>query len=104
MIQTRIHENLQSLATFLEGNQQGMLRSLAEVQTDGKLQGALQQVMFQKDEEGESDGAGRRVLFYLTRLHQTIMQLAVGLGASIEEPGSSNATAITDENSSNMEE
>ena len=100
VIQTRIHENLQSLATFLQGNQQGMLRSLVEVQSDGKLQGVLEQVLFQEDETGVFDGTGRRVLYYLTRLHQTILQLADGLGARIQEPESANATAITDENSS----
>ena len=101
VIQTRIYENLQSLVTFLEGNQQGMLRSLAEVQSGGKLQGVLEQVLFQEDETGVYDGTGRRILYYLTRLHQTIMQLADGLGARIQEPNSANAPAITDVNSSN---
>jgi uncharacterized membrane protein YgaE (UPF0421/DUF939 family) len=101
VIQTRIHENLQSLVTFLAGNQKGMLRSLAEVQSGGKLQGVLEQVLFQEDEAGVLDGTGRRVLFHLTRLHQTIMQLADGLGARIQEPDSADRTAITDEYSSN---
>ena len=81
-----------------------MLRSLAEVQSDGKLQDMLQQVLFQEDETGVDDGTGRRLLYYLTRLQQTILQSAVGLGAHIQEPDLSNAPALTGENSSNTEE
>jgi hypothetical protein len=100
VIQTRIHENLQSLVTFLEGNQKGMLRSLAELQSGGKSPGVLEQVLIQEDETGLVGVTGRRALFYLTLLQQTIMQLAAGLGARIQEPGSADETAITDENSS----
>ena len=56
------------------------------------------------DETGVVGVTGRRALFHLTRLQQTIMQLAVGLGARIQEPASANETAITDENTSNKEE
>ena len=56
------------------------------------------------DETGVVGVTGRRALFYLTRLQQTIMQLAVGLGARIQEPVSASETAITDENTSNKEE
>src|SRR6266496_1534892 len=104
VIQTRIHENLQSLVTFLAGNQKGTLRSLAELQSDGNPPGVLEQVLIQEDETGVVGVTGRRALFYLTRLQQTIMQLAVGLGARIQEPVSASETAITDENTSNKEE
>jgi hypothetical protein len=104
VIQTRIHENLQSLVTFLAGNQKGTLRSLAELQLGGKPPGVLEQVLIQEDEMGVVGVTGRRALFYLTRLQQTIMQLAVGLGARIQEPVSASETAITDENTSNKEE
>jgi hypothetical protein len=87
VIQTRIHENLQSLVTFFEGNQKGMLQSLAELQLSGNPPGVLEQVLIQEDETGVVRVTGRRALFYLTRLQQTIMQLAVGLGARIQEPG-----------------
>jgi hypothetical protein len=100
VIQTRIHENLRSLVTFLAGNQNGTLRSLADLQLGGKPPGVLEQVLIQEDETGVFGVTGRRALFYLTRLQQTIMQLAIGLGARIQEPGLASETAITDENSS----
>ena len=102
VIQTRIHENLQSLVTFLAGNQNGTLRSLAELQSGGKPPGVLEQVLIQEDETGVVGVTGRRALLYLTRLQQTLMQLAAGLGARIQEPVSTSETAITDENSSNI--
>jgi uncharacterized membrane protein YccC len=81
-LQTRIHEDIGALTAFTAGKQVEPLRSLADVAEEAdQPPGAGSEIL---QEGGVPAAPGRRAIYYLTRIHRSLVEVAtvVEMGAT----------------------
>jgi hypothetical protein len=80
-MQSHIHENISALNGFLANGQGKEMQPLAKLRNRAKQENVLGEML--TAEAGTEEAVRNRVLYHLTRIDDTILQIASGLGTTV---------------------
>jgi hypothetical protein len=80
-IQSQLHANVSALNNYLALGQGEGMQSLSDLRKQAIPEIALEEIL--TAEAGSVEAAGNRAIYYLARIHDSILQIASGLGAPV---------------------